>query len=120
MITVPRRPTDVEITTIHGKGAYTITWDIEETPGLGYVKIWCEIKGDLRECGQVPAHARSFDLAIEDPASVYILTVNVEAYGASGNTGGLSRSVEITVSQRKLFIGFQFSMHHSLRFQGIQ
>lgn len=112
VISVPKAPVDVEITAINGKGAYNITWDIEETPGLGYFKIWCEIKTVLRECGQVPAHVRSFDLVIEDPASVYILKVFVEAYGASDNTGGLSRAVEITVSQSKLFIGFQCEMYH--------
>ncbi len=89
------------ITAINGKGSYKITWDIEETPGLERFEILCEIKAQMRKCGEVPADVRSFDLVIADPASVYTLKVYVQAYGASGTRGELSRPVETTVSQRK-------------------
>ncbi len=99
------------VTAINGSGAYRLTWDFEETPGLVFFDIACAKRGQLEKCGEAPADARSFDLVLEDPASVYKLRVHVVAFAAPEIGGDLSRPVEITVSQSKLSIGCQCFMH---------
>lgn len=98
IITVPKQPTNVKVSPTDNSSVFKITWEIKESPGLGYFTVLYKWNSIFTHSPHIPATSRSYHLVIEEPTTAQELSVEVVPYGVSGNMGIASTKVKITVS----------------------
>ncbi len=102
-IIAPNQPTNVKISKTDNSSVLEISWEIKESPGLGYFTVMYHMKGTYTRSRHISAAKRSVKLLVKDPETVQKISLVVEPYGASGNIGRASSVAGITVSERKSY-----------------